>query len=69
MLAEHCAKVGRDPATIERVIGSREPIIEHADALADAGVDELTVGIGGGADGSYDLGELRELLQWRDARG
>jgi probable F420-dependent oxidoreductase len=69
VLAEHCARAHRDPATIERVIGSRDPILNHADALVDAGVQELTIGIGGGADGSYDLGELRELLQWRDARG
>ncbi len=69
VLAEHCARQDRDPATIERVIGSREPILQHADALVDAGVDELTVGIdGSGADG-YDLGELRELIQWRDNRG
>ena len=68
VLAEHCERIGRDPETIERVIGSRETILQHADALADAGVQELTVGIGGGP-GGYDLGELRELLQWRDARG
>jgi probable F420-dependent oxidoreductase len=69
VLAEHCERLGRDPATIERVIGARGgPILEFADALADAGVDELTVGVGGGPDG-YDLGEVRELLQWRDARG
>jgi probable F420-dependent oxidoreductase len=69
VLAEHCERIGRDPGEIERVIGSREPIIQHADALADAGVTELTIGVGGGDDGSYDLGEVRELLQWRDARG
>jgi alkanesulfonate monooxygenase SsuD/methylene tetrahydromethanopterin reductase-like flavin-dependent oxidoreductase (luciferase family) len=68
VLAEHCARLDRDPATIERVIGSREPIIEYADALADAGVQELTIGVDGSGDGGYDLGELRELLQWRDAR-
>ncbi len=69
VLAAHCERLGRDPATIERVIGARGgSILEHADALADAGVDELTVGVGGGPDG-YDLGEVRELLQWRDARG
>ncbi len=67
VLAEHCAKVGRDPATIERVIGSSGSISEHADALADAGVHELTIGVGGGP-GGYDLGELNELLQWRDRR-
>jgi len=68
VLAEHCERAGRDPGTIERVIGSREPIIGHADALADLGVHELTVGVTG-APGGYDLGELRELLEWRDARG
>jgi probable F420-dependent oxidoreductase len=67
VLAEHCAKVERDPATIERVIGTQGSILDSADALADAGVDELTVGVGGGPEG-YDLGELRELLAWRDRR-
>jgi probable F420-dependent oxidoreductase len=67
VLAEHCATVGRDPASIERVIGTGGSILKYADALADAGVDELTVGVGGGSDG-YDLGELGELLQWRDRR-
>jgi probable F420-dependent oxidoreductase len=67
VLAEHCERVGRDPATIERVIGSDDSILEHADALVDAGVDELTVGVNGGPDG-YDLGELREVIQWRDQR-
>ena len=67
VLAEHCGRIGRDPATIQRVIGTTGPIAEHADALADAGVHELTIGVGGGPDG-YDLGELVELLQWRDRR-
>ncbi|MBO0767215.1 MAG: LLM class F420-dependent oxidoreductase [Solirubrobacterales bacterium] len=65
VLAEHCAKLGRDPASIEHVIGSRGDILEHADGLAEAGVAELTVGIGGDGKG-YDLGRLRELLAWRD---
>jgi probable F420-dependent oxidoreductase len=67
VLADHCANAGRDPATIERVIGTRASVSGSADALADAGVHELTIGVGGGGDG-YDLGELRELLQWRDRR-
>jgi probable F420-dependent oxidoreductase len=67
VLAEHCARVGRDPVEIERVIGVRGPLLEHADALVDAGVDEVTVGVGGGPDG-YDFGELREVLAWRDER-
>jgi probable F420-dependent oxidoreductase len=67
ILAEHCAKVGRDPGEIERVFGVRRDTIGNADGLADAGVHEITIGIGG--DGStYDLGPLRELLQWRDSR-
>jgi probable F420-dependent oxidoreductase len=66
-LAEHCAAVGRDPAEIERVFGAGDRTEEVADSLADAGVNEVTVGIGG--DGSrYDLGRLRELIQWRDRR-
>lgn len=67
VLAEHCAKVGRDPAEIQRVIGGPGSISEYADALADAGVDELTVGVSGRPNG-YDLGRLRELVQWRDRR-
>jgi probable F420-dependent oxidoreductase len=65
VLAGHCARIGRDPGTVERVIGTRGPIADSADALAAAGVSELTVGVGGGPDG-YDLGELREVVQWRD---
>jgi probable F420-dependent oxidoreductase len=68
ILAEHCAKVGRDPNEIERVIGFGEGIVEQADGLAEAGVTELTVGIGGNGAAGYDLGPVRELLQWRDAR-
>ena len=67
ILAAHCAEVGRDPAMIERVIGATGSILDSADELADAGVHELTIGVTGGPDG-YDLGELRELVQWRDRR-
>ncbi|HEX3618517.1 MAG TPA: LLM class F420-dependent oxidoreductase [Solirubrobacteraceae bacterium] len=64
VLAEHCANAGRDPATIEHVIGSLEDVFEIADDLADAGVAEITVGVGGP---DYDLGRLREAIQWRDS--
>ena len=67
VLAEHCAKIGRDPSQIERVWGAHENIEQEADKLADAGVNEITCGIGGSESG-YDLGQLRELLQWRDRR-
>ncbi len=67
ILDEHCAAVGRDPAAIERswAIGRGG---DDADALADAGATHLIMGISGSADG-YDLGPLRELVAWRDARG
>jgi probable F420-dependent oxidoreductase len=63
VLAEHCAKTGRDPSTIEHVIGSLEDVFTIADDLADAGVAEITIGVGGP---DYDLGRLREAIQWRD---
>jgi probable F420-dependent oxidoreductase len=65
VLAEHCAKLGRDPATIERVWGTDTSDAEALAGLADAGVGELTVGITGAPDG-YDLEPLRALLRWRD---
>ncbi len=37
------------------------------DALVEAGVQHLILGVGGDGSG-YDLGRLRELVQWRDAR-
>jgi probable F420-dependent oxidoreductase len=63
VLAEHCAKTGRDPSTIEHVIGSHEDVFAIADDLADAGVAEITIGVGGP---DYDLGQLHETIQWRD---
>jgi probable F420-dependent oxidoreductase len=67
ILAEHCAKVGRDPGEIEHVIGNGDKILEVADGLAELGVAELTVGIGGNGDAGYDLGPVRDLLRWRDS--
>jgi probable F420-dependent oxidoreductase len=63
VLAEHCERYGRDPATIEHVIGSIEDPLGLAEQLADAGVAELTIRASGP---DYDFGELREALQWRD---
>jgi probable F420-dependent oxidoreductase len=68
ILAGHCKDVGRDPSEIEHIFGvPRDQVEERAEGLVDAGVTFLTVGIGG--DGSkYDLGAVRELVQFRDAR-
>ncbi len=63
VLAEHCRREGRDPATVEHVIGTFGDTLALADGLAEAGVAEITVGLSGP---DYDLGKVRELLQWRD---
>jgi probable F420-dependent oxidoreductase len=65
VLAEHCAAVGRDPAEIAHVWGVPDDV-ERAEPLRAAGVTHFTIGIGGDGRG-YDLGPLRELVQWRDA--
>ena len=62
ILLGHCADVGRDPSEIERTWGVHGDVMAHADALADAGVQHLIVGIGG--DGT----RLRPLRPAR-ARG
>jgi probable F420-dependent oxidoreductase len=63
ILAEHCAGFGRDPATVEHVIGSLDDPLAIADDLAAAGAAEITIRVSGP---DYDLGELREAVQWRD---
>ncbi len=45
------------------MIGSLGDTLALADELADAGVAEITIRTSGP---DYDLGELRETLQWRD---
>lgn len=67
ILAEHCEREGRDPATIKRAWGMHNGLMKHVDEFADLGVDQLIVGISG-RDGSYDLDPLREMLAWRDGR-
>lgn len=67
VLAGHCAAVDRDPSEIERTWGVNAGQVEAADGLRDAGVTHFIMGIGGG-DGGYDLGPLRELVQWRDGQ-
>ena len=63
ILDEHCAREGRDPAEIER---SWNALNNDWDELRDAGVTHFIVGISG-SDSGYDLGYLRELVQWRAA--
>lgn len=66
VLDEWCAKMGRDPAAIERSAGcDPTKLEERADDLVDAGATLLTLGINGPA---YDLDFLDEWIAWRDER-
>jgi probable F420-dependent oxidoreductase len=65
ILAGHCAEAGRDPAEIERTWGVRDKLLDHADDLRAAGVQQMVLGIGGDGSG-YDLSRARELVEWRD---
>ncbi len=61
ILADHCADVGVDPATIERSVDW--PGEDKADALVAAGATLFTVGSGGP---DYDLSEVEAAIRWRD---
>jgi probable F420-dependent oxidoreductase len=65
VLDEWCAKIGRDPGSIERSIGVDIARMDLADALADAGATEIMVGIDGPA---YDFAPVKDWLAWRDGR-
>ncbi|HET6968401.1 MAG TPA: LLM class F420-dependent oxidoreductase [Ornithinibacter sp.] len=75
VLDEWCARVGRDPSEIERSAGVSarpgrfpEDVADYAAAaegLVAVGTRLLTVGVSGPR---YDLGPLRDLVAWRDAR-
>jgi probable F420-dependent oxidoreductase len=67
ILRRHCEAIGRDPDEIERTWGAGDHGPAGWEALVEAGVTHLIAGVGG--DGhDYDLGRLRELVEWRDAR-
>jgi|SRR5690554_5330027 len=65
ILDEHCAAIGRDPKEIERSSGINRETLEKADEYVANGVTFLAMGISGP---DYDLGPLKELVQWRDAK-
>lgn len=64
ILDEHCAAIGRDPKEIERSGGVNSETLTTADDYVANGITFLTIGVSGP---DYDLGPLRELLQWRDS--
>jgi probable F420-dependent oxidoreductase len=60
---EWCEKVRRNPAEIERSGGVNTVNMSQADDFVARGITHLIMGIDGPA---YDLGPVRELIQWRD---
>ena len=65
MLDAWCAKVGRDPKAIDRSIGVDAASLHLADAIADAGADEISVGVAGP---EFDFSTVKRWLAWRDGR-
>ena len=65
VLDRWCARVGRDPKAIDRSIGVDADSHRLADAIADAGADEISVGVAGP---EFDFGTVERWLAWRDAR-
>jgi probable F420-dependent oxidoreductase len=64
VLDRHCADLGRDPAEIERSVGTRGgAAAEVAQPLLDAGATLFTVAVGGP---DYDLTMLKAWISWRD---
>ncbi|MDH3731350.1 MAG: LLM class flavin-dependent oxidoreductase, partial [Acidimicrobiia bacterium] len=64
VLDEWCAKVGRDPAAIERSAGLQDPTrIDKADEFVAAGARHFTLPFEGP---DYDLGPMADWLAWRD---
>lgn len=65
VLDDWCERVGRDPGEVERSILVQPENTEKADEYVENGVTFLVAGANGP---DYDLGQLRELIAWRDAR-
>ena len=60
-----CARVGRNPRDIDRSIGMDAGALHLADAVADAGADEISVGVSGP---EFDFDVVKQWLAWRNAR-
>lgn len=63
VLDDWCAKVGRDPAAIERSVGVDPTRIDVADELVKGGAQQVTLGFNGP---DFDMSAVAEWLAWRD---
>lgn len=63
ILDEWCARVGRNPADIERCVDIRAETVGDLDAFVESGFSHVTVAETGP---EFDMGFLREMIQWRD---
>jgi probable F420-dependent oxidoreductase len=63
VLNDWCARLGRDPATIERSVGVNPRKLEATDRLVESGAQQITLGFSGP---HYDLGVVTDWLDWRD---
>jgi probable F420-dependent oxidoreductase len=63
VLEDWCAKVGREPSEIERSTGINPMALDMAEQHIANGVTHFTTSASGP---DYDLGPVKELLQWRD---
>lgn len=64
VIDEWCAKVGRDPAEVERTAMVDKTAAENLDQWVDAGAQHLIIGIGH----PFDLGPVQRLLDAARAR-
>ena len=63
LVCSGCAKLGRDPRSIQRSIGVDEGSINLADEIHAAGADEIHMGVDGP---DFDFAPIKDWLAWRD---
>ena len=63
MLDEWCAKLGRDPAKIERTVAIEPGDVDDIGRYVEAGANHVIVMVGN----PFDLSSLEALISQRDA--